>query len=110
MSTLDKISILLKEQGTKQKDLTDYLGVSKNQFTDWKSGRIKSYTKYIPQIAEFLGVSTDYLLGTEQKEKPTATSDELSKLLSISSGLSEDNKQKLLDYARLLQNSQKQDK
>lgn len=75
MSTLDKICELLDQQGKKQKDLTDFLGISKNSFTDWKSGRIKSYTKHIPQIAEFLGVSTDYLLGT-QKETPAADSDE----------------------------------
>ena len=62
MSVLDKICELLKQQGKKQKDLTDYLGITKNSFTDWKSGRIKSYTKHIPKIAEFLGVSTDYLL------------------------------------------------
>ncbi|MBQ4118958.1 MAG: hypothetical protein IJD45_01040 [Clostridia bacterium] len=75
MSTLDKICELLDRQGKKQKDLTDFLGISKNSFTDWKSGRIKSYTKHIPKIAEFLGVSTDYLLGT-QKENPAANSDE----------------------------------
>lgn len=62
LSVLDKICELLKQQGKKQKDLTDYLGITKNSFTDWKSGRIKSYTKHIPKIAEFLGVSTDYLL------------------------------------------------
>lgn len=67
MSVLDKVCELLKQQGKKQKDLTDFLGISKNSFTDWKSGRIKSYTKHIPKIAEFLGVSTDYLLGVEPK-------------------------------------------
>ena len=77
MSTIDKMSALLSEQGKKQKDLTDYLGIPKAAFTDWKSGRVKSYTKYLPQIAEFFGVSVDYLLGkTEQKEKSPSVSDE----------------------------------
>ena len=75
MRTIDKILKLLKEQNKKQKDLTDYLNVSKGVFTDWKSGKNVSYTKHIPKIAEFLGVSTDYLLGT-QKENPAANSDE----------------------------------
>ena len=65
MNTIDKISNLLKEQNKKQKDLTDYLGISQNAFTDWKSGRIKSYVKHIPKIAVFFGVTTDYLLGRE---------------------------------------------
>lgn len=69
MSTIDRICELLKMQGKKQKDLTDFIGISKNYFTDWKSGRIKSYTKYLPQIAEFFDVSVDYLLGNDTKKK-----------------------------------------
>ncbi len=63
MNTLDKILALLKEQGKKQKDLMDYLGMGKTAFTGWKSGANKSYYKYIAQIAEFFDVSTDYLVG-----------------------------------------------
>ena len=69
MELLEKISKLLKEQGKKQKDLTDFLGISKNAFTDWKSGRINSYMKYLPQIAEFLGVGVDYLISNEESQK-----------------------------------------
>lgn len=71
---INKILLLLKEQGKKQKDLTDFLGISKNVFTDWKSGKNNSYLKHIGKIAEFLDVSVDYLLGKEKS--PTATSDE----------------------------------
>ena len=73
MSILDKICKLLTEQGKKQKDLTDYLGISIILFTDWKSGRVKSYTKHLDKISEFLNVSVDYLLGkTEIKNPPTS--------------------------------------
>ena len=67
MSTIDIIVLLLKQKGKTQKELTDFLGVSKNTFTDWKSGRIKSYNKYLPQIAEFFDVSVDYLTGRTEK-------------------------------------------
>lgn len=61
---------LLKEQNKSQKSLTDYLGITQNAFTDWKSGRIKSYNKHLPQIADFFGVSVDYLLGnTDEAQK-----------------------------------------
>lgn len=76
MSVLDRICELLIAQGKKQKDLTDYLGISKNSFTDWKSGRVKSYTKHLDKIAEFLGVSADYLLGIEKEITPAADSDD----------------------------------
>lgn len=74
MSTLDKIQALLKEQKKTQKDLMDYLGLEKSTFTTWKSpkSKNKSYKKYIKEIAEFLGVSTDYLLGTEQDDSVKA--------------------------------------
>ena len=79
LSTIDNIITLLKEQNKTQKELCDYLGITKNAFTDWKSGRIKSYTKHLPQIAEFFNVSVDFLLGkSNQKEKkPSAESEEL---------------------------------
>ena len=62
LRTLDKILHLLESRNIKQKDLTDYLGISKNVFTDWKAGKNTSYKKHIVKIAEFFGVSTDYLL------------------------------------------------
>lgn len=77
MHTLDKIQILLSEQHKSQKDLTDYLGLKKTTFTSWKSGKNTSYNKHIGKIAEFLGVSTDYLLGyTDNKNKPLVNNDE----------------------------------
>lgn len=62
----------------KQKDLTDYLGLTKNAFTDWKGGKSESYKKYLPQIAEFLNVSVDYLLSGENKKSPDTSPDEMS--------------------------------
>ena len=62
-NVIQNIINLLNDQHKTQKNLTDYLGITQNAFTDWKSGRIKSYNKHLPKIAEFLGVSVDYLLG-----------------------------------------------
>lgn len=73
MCTLNRISELLVSQNKKQKDLTDFLGLTKNTYSNWKSGNNTSYIKYINKIAEFLDVSTDYLLGkTEIKNPPTS--------------------------------------
>ena len=73
--TIQKIIFLINETGKKQKELTDFLGITQNAFTDWKSGRIKSYTKHLPKIAEFFGVSVDYLLGVEDEKKPPEKDD-----------------------------------
>lgn len=69
MEILEKISKLLKEQGKKQKDLTDFLGLSGQAVTNWKNGNSNSYKKYLPQIAEFLGVGVDYLISNEESQK-----------------------------------------
>ena len=76
MDTLDKILQLLKEQHKRQIDLTTYLGLHKNAFSNWKSGQNNSYMKYLPQIAEYLGVSVDYLLGNTEIRKGTALSEQ----------------------------------
>lgn len=64
MSTLDKIIKLLKESKRTQKDLTDYLGLEKSTFSSWKSNKSTSYKKYISEIAQYLNVSPNYLLGS----------------------------------------------
>lgn len=67
MGVLTNILVLLKEQKKKQIDLTNYLGLSKNVFTEWKAGRNDAYIKHLPKIAEFFDVSVDFLLGNESK-------------------------------------------
>ena len=61
-AVLDRIFETMKARGKKNKELAEYLGLSPQRVTDWKSGRIASYSKHVDKIAAFLGVSTDYLL------------------------------------------------
>ena len=79
MDTLSIIKTLLVEKSLTQKALTDYLGISKNAFTNWSNGSNTSYIKHLPKIAEFFNVSVDYLLGRDSKEEkfkePVITSD-----------------------------------
>lgn len=61
--TVKRIFYLLENRKIEQKELADYLGTNKQTITDWKRGKTKSYKKNIDKIAEFFGVSVDYLLG-----------------------------------------------
>ena len=46
-------------------------------FGNWQSGRNTSYKKYLHGIAEFLGVSVEYLRGeTDQRIKPSTVNGE----------------------------------
>ena len=60
---------MLLAQHKSQKELCDFLGINKQAFSGWNRGQTESYKKYLPQIAEFLGCSVDYLLGREQKKE-----------------------------------------
>jgi len=98
LSTIDTILVILKNKNLKQKDLTDYLGITKNAFTDWKSGRIESWKKYLPQIAEFLGVTVDELLGA-----PVPMPDpQMQRLLSLIRQLDEADRLRLEGMAAML--------
>lgn len=103
MEVLHKIIQLLKENNKKQMDLTNYLGISKNAVTNWKIGDNKSYMKHLPKIAEFFGVSVDYLLG---KENANVENDFTYALYNeLTHDLSEDNIHQLKQFADFLRNS-----
>jgi len=72
MESLNRIIGLLTERGIEQKTLSDYLGISAQAISQWKSGANKSYIRHINKIAEFFNVSADYLLGKDEiKNRPT---------------------------------------
>lgn len=105
MVILTNILTLLKKQNKKQIELMNYLGLSKNVFTEWKSNRATSYMKYLPQIAEFFDVSVDYLLG---KESPTVENNFTYALYNeLAHDLSEEQIQQLKQFADFLRNSKK---
>ena len=57
----------LKEQGKKQIDLAKYLQVKKSTLSEWLNNNNEPPMCIIPQIAIFLNVSADYLLGLEDE-------------------------------------------
>ena len=57
MDILDRICELLGN--SEQQRLTEFLGLKKTAFSDWKSGKSNSYRKYLIEIADFFNVSLD---------------------------------------------------
>lgn len=67
---MDKILVRIdnkrKEKNLTQADICIPLGIKANNYTGWLRGEVTSYKQYLPQIAEILGVTVDYLAnGTE---------------------------------------------
>ena len=71
----DKVLEVMRAKGVSQTQLAEYLGVSTGKVTDWKKGRLMSWKGYLQEIASFLGVTVDDLLGN-QKRPATLTGDE----------------------------------
>lgn len=55
---------LCKQKGIAMTSLTSELKISKSNVTNWKNGSVPKSDK-LSQIADYFGVSTDYLLGKE---------------------------------------------
>ena len=63
------------EQLLKKRKITPYrvskeTGVPQSTLSDWKRDRSIPKTDKLQKTANYLGVTLDYLLGNEQKEKP----------------------------------------
>lgn len=56
------------ERGLKDADVVRATGITKSTFSDWKSGRSNPKNDKLAKIADFLGVSVEYLrTGEEEK-------------------------------------------
>lgn len=69
------IENLCSERGIKPGKLCADLGISRGIMSDLKAGRTKRLSaENIGKVASYFGVSSDYLLGVEKKEKAPAES------------------------------------
>lgn len=67
MTISQRIFEELKKQGKKQKELADYIGLSTSAISDWKKKGTNPAAENISAIANFLNISTDYLLTGKEK-------------------------------------------
>jgi transcriptional regulator with XRE-family HTH domain len=61
--TGDRIKKLRKENGWKQRELGDRLGVSPQVISNWERGYSYPDHKDVAQLAQIFGTTADYLLG-----------------------------------------------
>jgi len=80
MTTIERILALLQQRGVTQYRLSKDLGISESVISSWKRNVQKPSTDIVVKIAEYLNVTTDYLLGVkENPETSAATGREHSK-------------------------------
>lgn len=69
----ENIRRLRQERGLCQEDLGRRIGASKQSVSNWENGNIAPSIDLLIRLADFFGVSTDYLLGREERRTLSAT-------------------------------------
>ena len=78
----ERIEALLRERGISGSKLSADLGMSRSFMTELRKGRAKGVNaETAARIAEYLGVTTDYLLGKSEQPGPVNGDEELTEYL-----------------------------
>jgi len=63
----ERIKDLRVQKGLTQVQVAQRLGITKNAVNAWESSASSPSLKYIVRLAKILGISTDYLLGMNER-------------------------------------------
>ena len=93
---------MINKRGLTDTQFQELLGLGVGTVSSWRSGKTKSYMRYISNIAEVLGVTVEYLLSgtglSEDEKKELAGLDRLTQALSETIIENPDLEEVLLDY------------
>lgn len=93
---------LKEEKGVKDADVARETDITKSTFTDWKNGRSVPGSEKMKKIAEYFGVTVDYILTGEKPDIPTFEPEHL-ELIELYSNLNDIQKKAVLNLLRSMQ-------
>jgi transcriptional regulator with XRE-family HTH domain len=76
----NQYTLLCSRKGLAPNAVAKELGIASGSVTNWKNGKMP-LNSTLKKIADYFGVSVDYLLGKE--EKPATEGDELNEYLEV---------------------------
>ena len=65
----DRLKKLRKEKNLTQTDIAEMFNISTNAVYSWEVGKSQPSIEIITELAQYFGVTTDYLLGFNQEDK-----------------------------------------
>lgn len=71
---MERLRIARTKHKWTQKEVANKLGIHQSTYTKYETGDSDPSSEMLLKLAEIFEVSTDYLLGREQKEQPPAQS------------------------------------
>ena len=111
MDTADRIFELLDKTGMEQKQFAVLIGTTDKVVSKWRTAGLKSYRKYLPQIAEVLGTTVEYLLNGTKEKSETQSGSGLSEgeqlLISLFRMLSQEDKDAVLRIVQAAANGKR---
>ena len=99
-----RLIILRKKHNLTQRKLADILGCSYSYMSMVESGQRELNSELAEKLAEYFGVTVEYLLGVEHDKKKDDHSDELVEMYESLDVLE---KRELLDFAQFLVSKRK---
>lgn len=100
-SKIPRLYEIMEQRNIKAKDIAAATGISSGSLTDWKTGRSTPTGERLIALTNFLDVSVEYLIGTEQDENALDL-----KIQNEISQLSDEQKQAVLKYIKFVQTSE----
>lgn len=103
---------MLKTHNVTRYQVSKATGVPQSSLSDWSKGKSKPKYENMKRIADYFGVSVDYLLGNEEKEKPTAvkavSDEELKFALFGDATVSDEDFEDVKRFAEFIKNKKKE--
>ena len=96
----DVLNSLMKSKNVSRQDLTTALSIGKNQIKYWETHENIPNMETLKKIADYFGVSVDYLLGNESNNAELPEQDK--KVLQMLHSLDAEGKEKAEQYLELL--------
>ena len=101
MSFVEITLTLCKEKGISKNKLLLDLGLNKNSFVNWQTRGSIPNAETLSRIADYFGVTSDYLLGkTDERKKPSPAmvlTEREKAILEIFRSLPEEKQDKLIE-------------
>lgn len=98
---------LREEAHVSQAALARALGVAQNTVSNWENGNRDPSNEALMRVADFFGVTVDYLLGKEESKREDPGIDDFTyALYGEVKGLGEADREMLLQMARMLKKRQ----
>ena len=98
-----RLKEIRKQFGKTQDDIAKVIGMNRASYSNIESGKRETDYQTLLTLADYFGVSVDYILGREQ-ERPAhlegdGLTDDQRRLLDLFDALNAEGREKLLDYA-----------